>query len=56
MTPGGTSPEGKDLIKKLTSLQHTSTTRSASIGSPSLPGTTHMASVHKLLSQSFFFF
>jgi hypothetical protein len=68
VTPDGAFPEGKDLIKKLTSIEtyfyHPQRLErlkivqqhyNAPVGSPSLPGTACVSSVHKLLSQSLFF-
>jgi hypothetical protein len=69
VTPGGMFPEGKNLIKKITfiatyfdhlqrleRLKIVQKDYNVPVGSPSLPGTTHLSSVHKLLSQSLFFY
>jgi hypothetical protein len=69
ITPGGVFPEGNDLIKTLASIatyvdhpqrwellmiaQHH---YNVSVGSLSLPGTTRVSSVHKLLLQSLLFY
>jgi hypothetical protein len=69
VTPGGPFPEGKDLIKKPTSIaayfdqpqrlelfKVLQQRYNVPFGSPSRPGTTPISSVHKLLSQSLFFY
>jgi hypothetical protein len=69
VTPGGAFPEGKELIKKLSSIatyfdhpQRLERLRvvqqhyNVPVGSPSRPGSTRVSSIHKLLSQSLYFY
>jgi hypothetical protein len=67
--PGGPFPEGNELVKKLTAiatyfdhpqrlerLKKVQNHHHVPVGSPSRPGTTRVSSVHKLLTQSLYFY
>jgi hypothetical protein len=69
VTPCGPFPEGNELVKKLTAnatyfdhpqrlelLKVVQNHYHVSVGSPSGPGTTCVSSVHKLLTQSLYFY
>jgi hypothetical protein len=68
VTPGVPFPEGNELAKNLTAiatyfdhpqrlerLKKVQNHYHVPVGSPSLPGTTRVSSVHKLLTQSLYF-
>jgi hypothetical protein len=69
VTPGGPFSEGNELVKKLTAiatyldhpqqlecLKKVQNHHHVPVGSPSRPGTTRVSIVHKLLTQSSYFY